>query len=148
MRHPLWKGFCCLSALWVLLHASTVYSTPLTPKKAVVGGVEGVWLPSAQAGQVLKVYELTQAQKDLIEAQKLVIRSATTTSSLETQQAQAEHARAEEFKNLSTQQAKELESQSSIWHSPFLWLGVGTVIGVVASVFVVRGLNSSVTVVK
>lgn len=94
-RERLFRRFVAVTVIVFCMHLPVVLanSATLTPKKVVVGGIEGVWLPSDQMDKVRwhleerepGLLKLTEAQEQLIEAQKLITKTASTTMSAQNQ---------------------------------------------------------------
>lgn len=121
----------------------------LTPRKVVLGEVEGVWLPKDQAAclakraeQLRRAQELVTAHERLVARQERGIELATKTASTAKQLASEQQKRGDDFKALAEQKQRELDEANAWYHSDLFWTGIGAT-AVTVLVIIFGGVASS-----
>lgn len=98
-----------------------------------------------------KMEGIIYAQDKLIELQKDALGTSKALTGAQRDLALEEHRRAEDFKSLTSSQAREIEelreSKDSLIRSPILWFSVGALITSVV-VFLIRGANGTTVVTR
>lgn len=124
------KAVAAVTALALFVSPGMAYGDDaLTPKKVVVDGREGVWLPADQASKVLERLErvdklegLISSQGTLVDLQEMQARTASVVIETQRELIGEHKARGDEFKKTAEAAIKD---RDSFTRAPVLWLSIG-----------------------